>query len=412
MLFFYNIGIRFYYLFIRFAALFQPKAKRWVAGRKALFERLEEKIDSSKKTVWLHCASLGEFEQGRPLLEAFRQSNPELQLVLSFFSPSGYDIRKDYQVVDVVTYLPLDTKKKAERFVEIMQPDLAIFVKYELWYHHLNTLAKRQIPTYLVSATFRPNQWFFHPIIGKLGRKILFAFDHIFVQNKASASLLQTIDYQSSSVVGDTRIDRVLQIAATAERLPLIEDFVQNRPTLVVGSSWAADEQLLLDYIHQHPNDWRYLIAPHNVDAAHINALCEAIQLPAQRYTTYQSDQSAAVLVVDTIGLLSRIYQYGTIAYIGGGFGSGIHSTLEPAAFSLPILFGPNYHKFEEAVQLVDSGGAFVVKNATDLTHSIARLQEKSNYDDASTAVRNYLMAHQGATSKIMQFLQSRFDFL
>ncbi|MEM1325658.1 MAG: glycosyltransferase N-terminal domain-containing protein [Bacteroidota bacterium] len=409
MLILYNISIHIYCFLIQIVGLFRLKAKLWITGRHNLFERLAEQVDTNKKTVWMHCASLGEFEQGRPILESIRKDYPDWQIVLSFFSPSGYEIRKSYEGANVVTYLPLDTRKNAERFIDMVQPELVVFVKYEFWYHHLSVLAERSIPTYLVSAIFRADQWFFKSYFGRLGRRMLFTFDHIFVQNNTSARLLQDIGYEKVSVVGDTRIDRVLQIAKTAEQLPIINDFVQGRPALVVGSSWAADEQILLSYIHQYPDDWQYIIAPHDVNKSHIDALASAIQVPFQRYSTYQFEEEASVLLVDNIGLLSRIYQYGTVAYIGGGFGSGIHNTLEPAAFNLPILFGPRYHKFEEAVQLVQSGGAFVITSVADLSAFLTQLRQSSAHQTAAKSVQSYLIVHKGATSRIMNMIKLKF---
>lgn len=405
----YSFGIPIYYALVYVAAFFKPKAALWITGRKRVFQQLKS-LDHRYPVIWMHCASLGEFEQGRPILEAIKQHNPQIQILLTFYSPSGYEIRKNYELADCITYLPLDTARNANRFLQVAQPDCAIFVKYEFWFHHLQALHQSNIPTYLISAIFRPKQWFFRKQ-GGFFRQMLFYFDHIFVQNESSLKLLHSIDYQKVSVAGDTRVDRVLKISETAKRFPIIEDFLTDLPTLIIGSSWQPDEALLANYIRTHADKWQFIFAPHDIAETHIQNLVARFNLPTQRYTTYQKGNAAKVLIIDNIGLLSQLYQYGTVAYVGGGFGTGIHNTLEPIAFELPVLFGPRYQKFEEAVQLVKMGGAFVVHRQADLDQQLEKLRQPLHRQEAIRAIQSFLEKNRGATPKIVQYLENQFDF-
>ncbi len=407
MRFFYTLGIHLYYWAIRIATYFIPKAKAWIDGRKQLFSQLESDI-KTPVDVWVHCASLGEFEQARPLIEALRERYPEKQVLLTFFSPSGYEIRKNYAVVNHVFYLPIDTPRNARRFLDIVQPKVAIFVKYEFWQNYLCALKNRNIPTLLISAIFHPKQPFFR-WYAPLFRPVLDCFDRLFVQNEASAQLLEEIQLRHFQITGDTRVDRVLAIAQTAKGFPKIKQFTSNSPTLIAGSTWPPDEAILADYINAHPDeDWKYIFAPHDIEASHIEQLVARFEVPTLRYTrlTPSSDlANTKVLIVDTIGMLSQLYQYGNIAYIGGGFGAGIHNTLEPIAFGLPVVFGPKYEKFEEAVRLIATGGGFCVHSKADFGDIFKNLQNEPQYTVASKAAKAYIIQNQGATLKILDYL-------
>ncbi|MEM8524185.1 MAG: glycosyltransferase N-terminal domain-containing protein [Bacteroidota bacterium] len=403
----YSITIYTYHFLIWLTSFFNEKAELWIAGRKDIFQELEQKINKEDRLLWMHCASLGEFEQGRPIIEKLKEQQADLKILLTFFSPSGYEIRKNYEQADYVFYLPSDTRKNARRFLEVVQPDFAIFVKYEFWYHYLHELKRQDIPTYLISAIFHSKQPFFSPFYGKFFQSILHCFQFIFVQNESSANLLLQIDIQHFEVVGDTRIDRVLQIAKTARSFPKIEQFKANFSLLICGSTWPPDEAILCPYINHDQSNWRYIFAPHDISESHLQQLEAQLQVPHQRYSQFQASAATKVLIIDNIGLLSQLYQHGKVAYIGGGFGAGIHNTLEPAAFGLPILFGLKYEKFEEAVQLIEQQGAFVVKNQGGFEQSFEALQEKLIYQAASKKVKNYLQANEGATNKILEHLKN-----
>ncbi|MEM8908033.1 MAG: glycosyltransferase N-terminal domain-containing protein, partial [Bacteroidota bacterium] len=405
MLWLYNLALFFYHQAIYLAAAFHPKARQWVEGRKHIFEQIPQG-PHHQLSIWMHCASLGEFEQGRPIIESLRQQLPNCFIVLSFYSPSGYEIRKNYAQVDHVCYLPTDTATHAYRFIEKMHVDLAIFVKYEFWYHHLSALHQARIPTVLIAALFRPQQVFFR-FYGGFFRTMLHQFDQIFLQNQSSVPLLENIQIQRYQVVGDPRVDRVLQNAQSPQALPLIENFAKGHRVIVAGSTWPEDERLLLPFINQHlPSDWKVIIAPHEIHPKQLSTLEAQLQLPHQRYSAaQQSLDSVRVLIIDNIGLLAMIYRYGHLAYIGGGFGRGIHNTLEPAAFGLPLLFGPKYQSFTEAVTLVEDKGAFVIKEVADFQKVFVHLQSATVYEQAQQAINNYLNANRGATEQIVNCL-------
>ncbi len=428
MLFLYDFAIKLFVLAIRLAAFFSPKARLWVNGRKDWRKSLANEPfivhRSSFKVLWLHAASLGEFEQGRPVIEAFRERFPDWKIVLTFFSPSGYEIRKDYAYVDFVCYLPADTRRNARDFIDLIQPDAVIFVKYEFWANCLFELKKRNIPTVLVSALFRPSQPFFM-WYGGFWRKMMGSFTHIFVQNQDSAQLLQSIGIQNFTVAGDTRVDRVLKIAGSAPENKVVQAFVGevSIPVLVVGSSWEADEVVIFQAL-QLPeslipkesgsgSSYKLIIAPHEPSESNVQRICKQAG-NAVRYSRWfevtpprheEVSPQTNALIIDNIGLLNTLYRYGTVAYIGGGFGKGIHNTLEPAAFGLPIIFGPKYAKFEEARQFVARGAAFPVHNAAELATVLTKLQDLDFYQKASIEVRMYLEENRGATEKIMAFL-------
>ncbi len=407
----YNLGIRFYLFAIQIASLFNAKAKRWLAGRRNWRERYAREWQAinpqQAPVVWVHCASLGEFEQGRPVIEQLRRDFPQVKILLTFFSPSGYEIRQHYDQADYVCYLPADMRRNALDFIELFQPTLSIFVKYEFWLHYLQTLHRRDIPTLLISAIFRKSQLFFKPY-GKLFRQFLPQFRHIFVQNAASAKLLEKLELKNSSIAGDTRIDRVLQIKDNAPEFPIVAAFANGRNVLVIGSSWPPDEAVLLPFINaQLPPAWKVIIAPHEIGEWHLQQIERKAQKPLLRYSsaTPENAAKAQVLLIDNIGMLSALYRYGRIAYIGGGFGAGIHNTLEPIAFGLPVIFGPKYEKFEEAVYLVKNGGAFVVENTAELAAIFQKLQPESAFQTASETAFQYVLNNKGASRAVVAFI-------
>lgn len=399
----YNITIYAYFCLVFIASFFSNKAKLWIKGRKNLFRNIKP---LENKKIWFHVASLGEFEQARYLIEKIKVLYPEYSIVLTFFSPSGYEIRKNYKYADLVSYIPLDTPKNAKKFIEIIKPDLVFFVKYDFWYNLLKELKQKNIPTYLISGIFRPEQIFFKKY-GKPYRKVLSFFTHFFVQNEQSEILLKQLGYQNITVCGDTRFDRVIQIAETQVDLPILSEFKDESLTLVAGSTWPADEKLLSQFINEYPQ-FKYVIVPHEIDKPHIINLIEHIKLKSVTYTTAQNKnlKDYKVLIVDTIGILSNIYKYGKIAYVGGGFGAGIHNILEAAVYGMPIIFGPNYKKFQEAKDLVELKAAFCINNYNELKYTILKLLENPDlYNHARQKARQYVFKHKGASETILNFV-------
>ena len=410
MLFLYNIALGLYGLLLRLVAPFVPKAAAWVAGRRGLLAHIRRTIGTdTAPRVWFHCASLGEFEQGRPLLEAHRRAYPGTKLVLTFFSPSGYEVRKGWPGADYIFYLPLDTRGNARAFLDAVQPRLVVFVKYEFWYHFLNETHRRGIPAIVVSAIFRADQVFFKPW-GGFFRGILTRFAHIFTQNEASAELLRGLGLQRVSVVGDTRFDTVVATAAAASRpLPLVDAFVADgAPVLVVGSSWAEDLPILVPLLRRYQSELRVLLAPHEISEANLRLVETAFPGQVQRYSQADLDTvgQARILLFDNVGLLSQLYRFGEYAYVGGAFGKGLHNTLEAAAFGLPLFFGPTYTKFQEAVELVALKCAFPVQNGAELEAAFTYLW---HHEDArlrlQDAVLDYVHEQAGATRTIMAAL-------
>ena len=401
----YNLGILFYGFFIRVAALFNEKAKLFVAGRKNWKKKLDSAVDKNASYIWFHCASLGEFEQGRPVLEKIKEQHPQYKIVLTFFSPSGYEIRKNYEGADIVAYLPMDTKKNAREFIHLVRPEKVFFVKYEFWYNYITELKKQQIPLYIISAIFRENQQFFKSTPwGKWYRKMLHSFEHIFIQNDTSAQLLEQAGISHYTVSGDTRFDRVAEIARGAKKFKIVEKFRGNNVTLIAGSTWKPDEELLAAFIN-NSSKVKLIIAPHEVAPANINRIQELLKKPSICFSKADiSDiDSYDVLIIDSIGILSSLYQYGNIAYIGGGFGVGIHNILEAATFKLPILFGPNYLKFKEAVDLVDQKGAFPIQNFTELEATLSKLlNNNNNLKKTSEICKKYIEKNVGSTKLII----------
>lgn len=399
MLLIYNIGISLYLCAIYFASLFNNKAKLWLTGRNSIAYKKFE------KSLWFHFASLGEFEQGRPLLEYARANQPEIKIVVTFFSPSGFEIRKNTPLADAVYYLPLDTATNARRFIETINPKTAIFTKYEYWYHYFNELHKRDIPLYVISGIFRPGQIFFK-WYGSLHRKMLGFVTYFFVQDKASNKLLQTIGINNVKISGDTRFDRVWANAQHPKELPLIKEFKDGHKLFIAGSTWPDDETLVAALVKDYAN-WKFIFAPHEIGEEKINKLIGLFPLNSViRYSQIETNSTQLAthqtLIIDNIGMLSSLYQYADLAFIGGGFGVGIHNTLEAAAFGLPVIFGPNYHKFKEAKDLINIKGGYSINSEPELKATVAYLtQDIPRYNEICKIVKDYVKENTGATKTI-----------
>lgn len=403
----YLLGIRIFHILVRIASLFNPKAKSWLIGRKNLFKQLSKSIHPDDKIAWFHCASLGEFEQGRPVIELFKEKYPEYKILLTFYSPSGFEIRKNYEYADFVFYLPLDTPTNAKRFLNIVHPKYVFFIKYEFWYFFLREINARNIPLYLVSGIFRGNQRFFNKYAFK-SRKMLSWFTYFFVQNEESKDLLKSINLENVMVTGDTRFDRVFAITQQSKDLPLIEKFAKDNLVVVAGSTWKPDEDILIKYINESAISFKMIIAPHEIYAENINRIIKSISGSkcVVKYSEMNEDHSkvADVLIIDSIGLLSSVYKYGNLGYIGGGFGKGIHNILEAATFGLPIIFGPKYEKFNEAVDLVNNGGAFSVSDYSGLMENLnSLLNDTEKLHNLSEISSGYIKKNKGATKSILK---------
>jgi len=401
MLLFYNLGVRFYFFLIFVASFFNKKAKLWINGRK------NTDYQQFPNSAWFHFASLGEFEQGLPVLSSYKASNPDLKIVITFFSPSGFEIRKNTPFADAVYYLPLDTAGNARKFIDTINPSIAVFTKYEYWYHFFNELHRRNIPLYIISGIFRSNQVFFK-WYGSLHRKMLKFVTRFFVQDEDSKLLLQKININNVSVSGDTRFDRVWANAQQPKSFPVIEEFGKGHKVFVAGSTWPQDEEIVAKLAAGYP-DWKFIIAPHEISEEKITRLME--QLPpgsSIRHSQLTTDYSPQTLIIDNIGMLSSLYQYGDIAYIGGGFGAGIHNTLEAAAFGLPVIFGPNYDKFKEARDLVELRLGFSINNESELKKIAAYLTgDELRYQPVSQKIKAYIREHIGATEMIIGYIDN-----
>ena len=401
----YNLSMRAYGAAIALAARKHEKARLWSEGRRNLLERMAQAVVPGERIVWVHVSSLGEFEQGRPLMERIRREYPEYKIALTFFSPSGYEIRKNYAGADYVFYLPLDTPGNARRFLDILKPEVAIFVKYEYWLNLLAELRRRKIRTFIVSAIFRRNSVFFR-WYGWLWRQALESFEELFVQNEESKQLLAELGFDNVIVAGDTRFDRVAEIAAAAKRIELVERFKGDRRLFVAGSTWGPDEEILIELINRNP-DIRFVVAPHEMEDARIDHLMRSVQGGAVRYTQCDASttfEKTQVLVLDTMGILSSVYGYAEWAYIGGGFGAGIHNTLEAATFGLPIAFGPNYRNFKEARDMLTLGAAVSVTSAAELDAWFSPLRDDAaHYRHTARTAKDYTTRNQGATSLIVK---------
>ena len=411
----YNLIIYLYLLGVAVYSRFNEKVRKMWRGERDAFRVLREKVDPNAQYVWFHAASLGEFEQGRPLMEQLRRDHPEYKILLTFFSPSGYEVRKNYEGADIICYLPLDTITNARRFLRTIRPVMAFFIKYEFWYNYLHILKHRGVPVYSVSSIFRPDQVFFKWYGRQYGR-VLHCFTHFFVQNEISKELLAKIGITDVSVVGDTRFDRVLQIKEAAKQLPIVEEFIsrseecgvrsENSHVFVAGSSWLPDEEIFIKYFNQHP-EWKLIIAPHVIGEDHLRQIEKLLEgRKVLRYTSLTSHLSPLtsydVLIIDCFGLLSSIYRYGDVAYVGGGFGVGIHNLLEAAVWDVPVFFGPNNQKFQEAQGLKKSGG-FEISNYEDFARQMDRFAADAEELKAQgKKAGSFVESLSGATAKVM----------
>lgn len=403
----YTLAIHAYALAVKMAALFgNSKAKLWVEGRK---KQLGLEMDDAP-WVWFHAASLGEFEQGRPLIEALKKNYPKLKISLTFFSPSGYEIRKNYPLADEVLYLPIDTPKNARQWVSRHHFIAAFFIKYEFWFNYMKALHEKDIPLYYISLILKPKQYFFR-WYGHWFRKQLCHVTHFFVQDDTTLKLLNGIGFDNTTLCGDTRFDRVAAIAEQAQRFPEIEAFIHDRKCIIAGSSWPPDEKLLIPYIERLPEDYCMIIAPHDISEKHIRQITEQLN-DYQLYSEFNPQKPAKILVLNTVGILSQLYQYARFVYIGGGFGVNIHNIQEPVTFGCPVVFGTKYKNFKEAVDLVRLSGAFSIHNQTELNNIFDRLiHDEAFCRQASATCKDYLKSQLGATEAIMRRITSTFSF-
>ena len=415
MLFLYNIITLLASQLLKLVVLFSPKMKLFVDGRKSVFQTLANKIQTSDKTIWFHAASLGEYEQGLPVIEAIKQQFPNHKIVVTFFSPSGYEVRKNNTVADVTVYLPLDTISNAKQFIQLVHPETVFFIKYEYWPNYLNELKKQQIKTYLISGILRENQAFFK-WYGGFYRNALQTFDYFFVQNESSKRLLQSIGFNNVKVSGDTRFDRVVSILERDNSLDFIEQFKNNKTTIVIGSSWPKDEALLVNYINQSSDDVKFIIAPHNIKQEQISILKNQIQKKTISYSEkdemlkqVQRDklEDFQVFIIDTIGILTKIYSYADIAYVGGGFGNpGVHNILEPATFGVPVVIGPNYSHFAEATALVNMEGCISIQNQIQLNEAFdLLLHNEDERLEKGHICSTFVQMNKGATQTIINHI-------
>ena len=401
----YNLIIYLYLLGVAIYSRFNEKVRKMWHGEREAFRILKEKVDPEAQYVWFHAASLGEFEQGRPLMEQLRKDHPEYKILLTFFSPSGYEVRKNYEGADIITYLPLDTITNARRFLRLVRPVKAFFIKYEFWYNYLHILKHRNVPVYSVSSIFRPDQVFFKWYGRQYGR-VLNCFTHFFVQNEISKKLLAKIGIDCVTIVGDTRFDRVLQIKEAAKQLPIVKAFKQDAKVFVAGSSWQPDEEIFIKYFNEH-RDWKLIIAPHVIGEDHLKQIEKLLEgRKVIRYSGLSGDSGdlgeAEVLIIDCFGLLSSIYHYGDVAYVGGGFGVGIHNLLEAAVWDVPVFFGPNNERFQEAQALKQSGG-FEITNYNDFERLMNRFITDEAYLKAQGQLAGqYVKGKAGATWLIL----------
>lgn len=399
----YNIAIYIYGFIIHLAALFNSKARKIVRGHRVVYQLLKQQVELDKKYIWFHAASLGEFEQGRPLIEQIRARYPNYKILLTFFSPSGYEVRKNYKGADIVCYLPFDKPRNVRRFLNIVNPSMAFFIKYEFWKNYLDELHKRRIAVYSVSSIFRKNQIFFK-WYGGTYRRVLKNFDYLFVQNEASKRFLAKIGINCVDVVGDTRFDRVLQIKEEAKELPLVKSFKQNSPVFIAGSSWAPDEDIFIRYFNEHP-EVKLIIAPHLIDENHLVEIISKLKRSYVRYTkaTEENTVKSNCLIIDCFGLLSSIYRYGDVAYIGGGFGAGIHNTLEAAVYGIPVLFGPKFGKFMEAKELMTCKGAYSINSYEEFKGIMDRFYaDRDFYQQTCSLAGEYVTKQAGASDRIL----------
>ena len=402
----YNLIIYLYQFGVFVCSFFNEKVKKMWLGEKDAIRILREKVDPNAQYVWFHAASLGEFEQGRPLMEQLRRDHPEYKILLTFFSPSGYEVRKNYEGADIITYLPLDTITNARRFLRTIRPVMAFFIKYEFWYNYLHILRHRNVPVYSVSSIFRPEQVFFKWYGRQYGR-VLKCFTHFFVQNEVSKVLLAKIGIHDVTIVGDTRFDRVLQIKESTKRLPIVEAFRSSAPTMVAGSSWLPDEEIIVRYFNEH-REWKLIIAPHVISEDHLNQILSMTDRKVVRYTqtTPEEASQADTLIIDCYGLLSSIYNYGDIANVGGGFGVGIHNLLEAAVWDMPVIFGPNNQRFQEAQELKTVGGGFEISSYEDFERLMAQFEDADYLHFCGAKAGEYVKGRAGATKLVLSSVE------
>jgi 3-deoxy-D-manno-octulosonic-acid transferase len=405
----YNLGILIFSALAKLISPFNNRASLWVNGRKGWEGKIAEKIKQGDRVLWMHCASLGEFEQGRPVIEAVRKQMPDIKIVLTFFSPSGYEIRKNYDKVDCVSYLPSDTPSNAQRFTELIKPEFVIFVKYEFWNNYISELYKRQIPLYLISGIFRPDQHFFK-WYGSFFREMLRKFEKIFVQDQSSVDLLSGIGIESARLAGDTRFDRVVEIASSVKDIPQLEQFRQHEKIFLAGSSWRPDEEIIAEYINHFPAKMKWVFAPHEIDTSNIERIEKLLRVKCVRFSDFsEASTDARVLIMDNMGMLSSAYRYAYIAAIGGGFGKGIHNILEPACWGIPVLFGPNHDKFREAVELKKAGGARSFNDYEEFKHLLdSWLNDEKLYSVSAMAAEIYVKENTGATETILKEISQK----
>lgn len=410
-MFLYNLGIYLYAFIVRLISPFHKKARKMILGHKQTYKILKEKVDTSADYIWFHAASLGEFEQGRPIIEEIKRTHPEYKILLTFFSPSGYEVRKDYSIADIVCYLPFDKKRNVKKFLKLVQPKMVIFIKYEFWYNFVTSLHKQNIPVYMVSAIFRPTQVFFR-WYGENMRKLLRRYKCICVQDDNSKKLLESINITNAKVCGDTRFDRVLDIQKQSKELKVAQAFSQkaqkeNEKIIVAGSTWPKDEDVIIPYFNI-TTDVKLIIAPHEIDEAHLKYIESLLERPYIRYSEAIPEAMADYdcLIIDNFGLLSSIYRHGQVAYVGGGFGVGIHNVLEAAVYNVPVIFGPNFKKFREAQHLIEQGGGYSV---SDYQSFRGLMDEFLQYEDilnvAGKHAGNYVRSNGGVVAKIMKVL-------
>lgn len=410
----YELFIILYNIGVWVASFFSKKVRAMWKGEHRTFRVLREKIDPNAMYIWFHAASLGEFEQGRPIMEAIRREHPGYKILLTFFSPSGYEVRKNYDGADVVVYLPIDTKRNARRFLRLTNPVMAFFIKYEFWSNYLHMLKERHVPTFSVSSIFRPNQIFFRAY-GKGYGKVLDCFTHFFVQNEESRDLLKSIGIDCVSVTGDTRFDRVLQIRDAGKSLPIVEKFIggtaeEHPRVFIAGSSWPPDEDIFIKYFNEH-RDWKLIIAPHVIGEDHLKQILSKLRRKTVRYTqaTEENVAGAECLIIDCFGLLSSIYRYADVTYVGGGFGVGIHNVLEAAVWGKPVIFGPNNKNFQEAQGLLKAGGGFEVTSYDDFVGVMRKLADDKALEQSRERAGGFVESLAGATRQIMK--EVKFDF-
>lgn len=403
----YNIAISAYRLGVKIAAHRNEKARKMLAGQSRTLKTLQEKIDPDEKYIWIHASSLGEFEQGRPFIELIKKNNPNQKIILTFFSPSGYEVRKNYPGADIICYLPFDLPGNVTKFLDTIKPAMAIFIKYEFWGNYLEQLKKRDIPTYLISAIFRPTQIFFKPY-GKIFRNMLKCYTAIFVQDEKSSNLLSSVGIHNMKITGDTRFDRVSDILSVCKKLPVIESFSRQSPfTLIAGSSWQADEDIFIPFFNSHP-EIKLIIAPHELSNERLNNIQSRITRPVILYSqaNENSVEKADCLILDCFGILSSSYRYANVAYVGGGFGVGIHNINEAAVYGIPVIFGPNYGKFKEAHDLIISGGGFSINNSADFSKLMASfITDKDYLKTHGKVAGEYIKSNIGATKRIYNYI-------